>query len=112
MRCKLRADEAAADPFWLIALLNLPATQLALRRMATKGASQANINPTSLRSLTVQLPGLSEQMKIAEVSETLRKRCVAEGTRLRDLRLLKASAAAALLSGRVQVPSAVGEAPA
>ena len=100
---RLRTKAECLDPWWLIAFLNHGPTQTALRRMATKGASQANINPTSLRSLTVPLPSLKEQQNICAVTESLRDRQVVEGHLLENLQASKMRVASALLSGRVRV---------
>lgn len=100
---RLRTDPAKADPWWLIGFLNYRSTQNALRRMATKGASQANINPTSLRSLPLALPPLAEQEETARLFEVVRARGLQEGHRLSELGRLKGAVASALLSGRVRV---------
>jgi len=100
---RLRTDPRRADPWWLISFLNHRATQNALRRMATKGASQANINPTSLRSLVVSLPTVSEQHEMARLLEAVRARAIGEGDELRELGKLKGTTASALLCGRIRM---------
>jgi type I restriction enzyme S subunit len=99
---RLRTDPRRAAPWWLIGFLNHRATQNALRRMATKGASQANINPTSLRSLTLPLPPIAEQTEVARLLEAVRARVIQEGDQLQTLGKLKGTTANALLSGRVK----------
>jgi len=100
---RLRTDPDACDPWWLIGFLNDITTQASLRRMATKGASQANINPTSLRSLVVPLPQISEQREIATLLESVRERVVKEAIQVAMLTLAKTRTANALLSGQVRV---------
>ena len=65
---RLRVRENRANPFWLAALLHSPSCQPRIRRLATPGVSQANINPTSLKSLAIALPTLPEQRIIAYIA--------------------------------------------
>ena len=69
------------------------------------GVSQANINPTALKTLIVPLPPLPEQQAIAAILESVDDvdREAAKGTG-EGLRKLKESASDALLTGRVRVP--------
>ena len=100
---RLRAKEDRANPFWLSALLGSRNHQARIRRFATPGVSQANINPTSLKSLLVPLPSLSEQEVGAAMLGSVDD-AMAHGRSETDaLRSLKASAADALLTGRVRV---------
>ena len=46
---RLRVIKGLADPFWLSALLWSESYQPRIRRFATPGVGQANINPTSLK---------------------------------------------------------------
>ena len=105
---RLRVDPGRANAYWLIALLNSARTQARLRRLATKGASQANINPTNLRSLVIGLPPRQEQERIAGMVEACRSKLIQERDTLSALHLLKESLSADLLSGRVRVPDMKG----
>ena len=100
---RLRVKEERANPFWLSALLWSEACQSRIRKFATPGVSQANINPTSLKTLTVPLPPLAEQQTIAATLDGVDRALEVAREELRRLRLLKESAAAALLTGRVKV---------
>ena len=100
---RLRVQEARANPFWLSAMLSSSSHQSRIRRFATPGVSQANINPTNLKSLTIPLPSLQEQRTVAAmlngVDDTI------DGLRgeQEKLQTMKASTADALLAGRVRV---------
>ena len=56
---RLRAAKTRANPYWLVALLGSSQCQDRIRKFATPGVSQANINPTNLKSLTISLPSLA-----------------------------------------------------
>lgn len=100
---RLNARPDRADPYWLNALLNWQPTQERIRRLATPGVSQANINPTNLRSLEIPLPPLAEQRRMVEVLEAVALRAGAEQALLLDLSNLKVCTADALLSGRIRL---------
>lgn len=100
---RLRVKRDLADPFWLAALLCAPPCQGRIRRLATPGVSQANVNPTSLKSITVPLPPLPEQRAIAASLDGVD--AAVEGAREERaaLQSSKASTADALLTGRVRI---------
>ena len=100
---RLRVRENRANPFWLAALLHSPSCQPRIRRLATPGVSQANINPTSLKSLAIALPPLPEQRIIATLLDGVDEAIERGRAETEMLQSLKASAADALLTGRVRV---------
>ena len=104
---RLRTVASRANSFWLNALLWSANCQSRIRKFATPGVSQANINPTSLRSLTIPLPPLQEQEATAKLLDGVDVTLAAARREREGLQLLKESTADALLSGRVQVE--VGE---
>ena len=102
---RLRAQEARVNPFWLSALLWSGVYQLRIRRLATPGVSQANINPTSLKSLTIPLPTMSEQQALAGALDAISE-TIESGSKERDrLQAMKASVADALLTGQLRTQS-------
>ena len=53
---RLRVKKSKVDPFWLSSLLWSESCQSRIQRFATPGVSQANINPTSLKSQVSKHP--------------------------------------------------------
>ena len=64
---RLRVQQNRTNPYWLSALLWSEDYQDRIQRFATPGVSQANINPTSLKSLTIPHLPLAEQEVIARL---------------------------------------------
>jgi type I restriction enzyme S subunit len=65
---RLCVDVGRTIPAFVNAYLNSPNGQGRVKRLATRGVSQANINPTTLRNhLFVPVPPLGEQRRIAEI---------------------------------------------
>ncbi|WP_339828965.1 restriction endonuclease subunit S [uncultured Parvibaculum sp.] len=68
---RLHADQSKADPDFLNFWLNSSIAQIALKRLSTRGVSQANINPSEFRKhCPFPLAPLPEQHKIAEILRT------------------------------------------
>ena len=86
---RLRVKKERANPFWLSALLWSADCQARVRKYATPGVSQANINPTSLKTLTVPLPPLAEQHDIAASLDGVYSAIQVAREELGRLRLLK-----------------------
>ena len=100
---RLRTVANRANPFWLSALLWSPEWQSRIRKFATPGVSQANINPASLRSLTIPLPPVPEQQTIAHMLDGVDRRMERDKTEVAALRMLLGSTSDALLTGRTRV---------
>jgi len=65
---RLNVNLDRVDPEFLNFWLNSPIAQQALKRLSTRGVSQANINPTEFQKhCPVPLPPLPEQRRIAEI---------------------------------------------
>jgi type I restriction enzyme S subunit len=68
---RLKVDREKADPEFVNFWLNTVIAQTALKRLSTRGVSQANINPKEFRKhCPLPLPPLSEQRKISEILRT------------------------------------------
>ena len=100
---RLRTVASRANSFWLSALLWSSNCQSRIRKFATPGVSQANINPTSLKSLVIPLPPLQEQEATAKLLDRVDVTLAAARREREGLQLLKESTADALLTGRVRV---------
>ena len=100
---RLRVKEERANPFWLSALLWSGDCQSRIRKFATPGVSQANINPTALKTLAIPLPPLAEQQPSAATLDGVDAAIEVAREERGRLRLLKESTADVLLTGRVRV---------
>lgn len=69
---RLNPDRERLEPEYLVRWLNLPQTQIEIRRFATPGVHQVNINPTNLRRVEIRLPkDRHEQRLISEILSTV-----------------------------------------
>lgn len=69
---RLVPDTSKLIPEYLNIWLNLPKVQLLIRRFATPGVHQVNINPTNLRKAWIALPqSKKEQQCIVEILDTI-----------------------------------------
>jgi type I restriction enzyme, S subunit len=61
------------SPQFLNYYMNMDSAQSRLKRLATRGVSQSNINATKLKGFAIPLPPLSEQQSIANVLHTVQQ---------------------------------------
>ena len=99
---RLRAAKTRANPYWLVALLGSSQCQDRIRKFATPGVSQANINPTNLKSLTISLPSLVEQQTVARVLDGADATLVRVRQERARLQRVKDSTSDVLLTGQVR----------
>ncbi|MFC1965955.1 restriction endonuclease subunit S [Chloroflexota bacterium] len=84
--------------------LNWAPTQIAMRRFATPGVQQVNINPTNLRSIYATFPSrLTEQVEIVKRISSIRNFTSSLVDRLTKLGSLKTALMQDLLTGKVPV---------
>ena len=84
--------------------LNWAPVQRALRRFATPGVQQVNINPTNLKRVPIAFPNdPDEQSEIVQRVDQVRKRIDTEQGRLLKLSALRDGLRDDLLSGRVRI---------
>jgi type I restriction enzyme S subunit len=104
---RLQLKQAKVDNYYLAQLLNSYDAQCRIRRYATPGVQQVNINATNLGKVLVPLPvgpeGLHEQGRIAHILEHA-DLCVRNFfPKLEALTALKRSLMRDLLTGKVRV---------
>jgi type I restriction enzyme S subunit len=100
---RLVPQTSLLEPEFLNHWLNWVSTQIKIRRFATPGVHQVNINPTSLRKSLIALPPKSEQLETIRILTGFDYRLQFETRSLHKLRLLKQGLMDDLLTGRVRV---------
>jgi type I restriction enzyme S subunit len=113
---RLNADREQVDPYFLGHLLNSYDAQCRIKRYATPGVQQVNINATNLAKVIVAVPrgsgGLIEQREIAAVLEQAQAHVRAYDDKLTALDTIKRTLSARLLSGELRVVRALATATA
>jgi type I restriction enzyme, S subunit len=103
---RLQPDVAQIDPYYLGQALNSYSAQCRIKRYATPGVQQVNINATNLGRVLIPLPsgtgGLDEQRLIAETLEALDARVHGYDSSLLALSVLKRSLMQTLLATDVR----------
>ncbi|MGH3504414.1 MAG: restriction endonuclease subunit S [Nocardioidaceae bacterium] len=101
---RLNSDPQQLMSGYLVGWLNQPAIQQRIRRLATPGVHQVNINPTNLRKTLIELPAeLSTQREIVAKLEHCDQVVGSVSAELKELRLLRQGLLDDLLTGRVRV---------
>jgi type I restriction enzyme S subunit len=101
---RLDPDPTQLTGGFLNRLLNWSDTQTRIRRVATPGVQQVNINPSNLRRTMVAVPAsINEQTEIVKRLDAFDKGIRSEDLALTKLRLLKQALMDDLLTGRVRV---------
>lgn len=101
---RLNPDLRQLVPEYLVRWLNRPAIQQRIRRVATPGVHQVNINPTSLRKTLIELPAdpIRQQGIVSALAEA-EARVLKLRVEHQRLLALKQGLVNDLLSGRVRV---------
>jgi len=102
---RLRVNREVAHPEYINYVLNDPSIKQLLARLATPGASQCNINPTTLQAKVVfPLPLLAEQKRIADTLQAWDDALALQNRKLLQLRKRKDGIAQGLLSQHKRMP--------
>lgn len=108
---RLHPDATQVDNYFLGQLLNSYPIQCRIKRYATPGVQQVNINAKNLGKVLIPIPigpeGLDEQREIAKLLEQADERCRAPGPVVIALEQLKKSLTYDLLTGTVRVDPAL-----
>jgi type I restriction enzyme S subunit len=99
----VRLKPGAATPDWVALFLASPVGQIQFQRLNDPGA-KAGLNLESIRRLTVVLPSLAEQQRIAALINGTDQATVDEMSMLEQLKVVKSGLMHVLLSGRKRVP--------
>ncbi len=91
------------EPRFLNYFLGAPSTQARLRGLATRAVSQANINATKLKGVTMPVPPLSQQREIADAVQVVDRKIAAEEARRDALSTLFDSLLHDLMTARLRV---------
>lgn len=103
---RLFPDETRITKAYLVYLLGWEEHQTQMRRYATPGVQQVNINPTNLRLCRVQVPrSLSVQHRIVETLDACREYIAVLTAEVEKLRLKKRGLAMDLLAGAGGAPT-------
>jgi type I restriction enzyme S subunit len=101
---RLVHDPKVMLPQYLNIWLNYSETQLNLRKYATPGVHQVNVNPPNLRRVPIAYPpSITEQSAICERIEAVDAEIAQLRRELRQRRLIKRGLMDDLLTGRVRV---------
>ncbi|MHB8643630.1 MAG: restriction endonuclease subunit S [Gaiellaceae bacterium] len=113
---RLNADNKQVDPYYLGHLLNSYNAQCRIKRYATPGVQQVNINATNLAKVLIAVPwgpgALDEQREIATILEHAHAHVRAYDDKLATLSTVKKTLSASLLSGELRVGRALAPAAA
>lgn len=108
---RLHADATQVDNYYLGQLLNSYNTQCRIKRFATPGVQQVNINAKNLGKVLIPVPvgngGLDEQREIAALLEAADARVRSYAPIIASLEQLKKSLMHDLLTGTVRVDPAL-----
>lgn len=108
---RLQTKPESIDNFYLGHLLSSYAVQCRIRRYATPGVQQVNINASNLKRVLIPVPaekkGMDEQRDIARMLEQEETVIAAAEDRVAALERLKRGLMQDLLTGRVRVKTAL-----
>ncbi|WP_081619221.1 restriction endonuclease subunit S [Thioalkalivibrio sp. ALE23] len=101
---RLNPDQEKLSPEYLNFWLNLNSTKNMVKRYATPGVHQVNVNPTNLRKVYMAAPSsMKEQVKVVDALLGLNKKIKKEQHAVAKLKSEKTALMDDLLTGRVRV---------
>ncbi|WP_019024485.1 MULTISPECIES: restriction endonuclease subunit S [unclassified Thioalkalivibrio] len=101
---RLNPDQEKLSPEYLNFWLNLNSTKNMVKRYATPGVHQVNVNPTNLRKVYMAAPSsIREQLKVVDALLGLNKKINKEQHAAAKLKSEKTALMDDLLTGRVRV---------
>ena len=107
---RFQLDKTQVFPRFVHYFLNSETGKILLQGFATKGVSQANLNPTTLKKrLPIPLPPLAEQRKIAAILSTWDEAITLTERLIEALRQRKQALMQLLLTGEVRFKEFEGE---
>ena len=100
---RINLDQDRLLPEFFAHWMSQELSQNKLRRFATPGVQQVNINPTNLQRVEIAVPEADEQTAIVARLDAIAQRIVVEKQYLRKLEKQKAGLMHDLLTGKVRV---------
>ena len=101
---RVRTDRTRLDPHYVNHYLNDAATQSRLKRLASRGVSQSNINASKLRALEIPVPPMAEQLEIVSHLQGVDALLRAEEARMAAAQSALDSLLRSLTTGSVRLP--------
>lgn len=108
---RLKVDNEKVLPKYVNYYMNLKSSRKDIRRLATKGVQQVNVNPTTLKKLFhICIPNsINEQEKIVRILSTWDKAIELKEKLIEQKKELKKGLMQKLLTGEVRLPGFKGE---
>jgi type I restriction enzyme S subunit len=100
---RLTLDQNALHPEFVNYFFNQPSVQSALKKLASRGVSQANINATKLKEVLIPLASLDEQRQIAAILEGIDRKITVHERKRGTLQELFKTLLQELMTGRLRV---------
>jgi type I restriction enzyme S subunit len=100
---RLTLDQTALHPEFVNYFFNQPSVQSALKKLASRGVSQANINATKLKEVLIPLASLDEQRQIAAILEGIDRKITVHERKRGTLQELFKTLLQELMTGRLRV---------
>ncbi|MGV9984742.1 hypothetical protein [Streptomyces olivaceus] len=101
---RLNFDRTRVHPAYLVEWLEHDLIRRRVRRLATPGAQQVNVNPTSLRGMDIELPSLEVQGRIVDSMQAIDYLQQCTAVKQEKLKVQQKALMDDLLTGRVRVP--------